>query len=102
MLSNGARASNRPEALIRKGKSPAKKQLKARILLAADECPAGPKGKMMHGSRLNMAELELGALASQCLGQRAAERQRLKSEIAAREAHRSTMAKQSNGSPETW
>lgn len=31
------------EALIRKGKSPAKKQLKARILLRADESPLGPK-----------------------------------------------------------
>src|ERR1700745_1897146 len=29
--------------LTRKGKSPAKKQLKARILLAADESPLGPK-----------------------------------------------------------
>jgi Homeodomain-like domain len=29
--------------LIRKGKSPAKKQLKARILLAADESPLGPQ-----------------------------------------------------------
>jgi hypothetical protein len=29
--------------LIRKGKSPAKQQLKARILLQADECPAGAK-----------------------------------------------------------
>jgi Homeodomain-like domain len=31
------------EALIRKGKSPAKRQLKARILLRADESPLGPK-----------------------------------------------------------
>ena len=31
------------EALICKGKSPAKKQLKARILLRADESPLGPK-----------------------------------------------------------
>ena len=31
------------EALIRKGKSPAKKQLKARILLRADESSLGPK-----------------------------------------------------------
>ena len=31
------------EELIRKGKSPAKKQLKARILLRADESPLGPK-----------------------------------------------------------
>jgi hypothetical protein len=31
------------EELIRKGKSPAKKQLKARILLQADESPLGPK-----------------------------------------------------------
>ena len=34
---------NRLEELIRKGKSPAKKQLKARILLRADESPLGPK-----------------------------------------------------------
>ena len=33
----------RLEELIRKGKSPAKKQLKARILLRADESPLGPK-----------------------------------------------------------
>jgi hypothetical protein len=33
----------RLEELIRKGKSPAKKQLRARILLRADECPLGPK-----------------------------------------------------------
>ena len=33
----------RLENLIRKGKSPAKKQLKARILLRADESPLGPK-----------------------------------------------------------
>ena len=33
----------RLEELIRKGKSPAKKQLRARILLAADESPLGPK-----------------------------------------------------------
>ena len=33
----------RLEELIRKGKSPAKKQLKARILLQADEGPLGPK-----------------------------------------------------------
>ena len=33
----------RLEELIRKGKSPAKKQLKARILLQADEGPFGPK-----------------------------------------------------------
>jgi Homeodomain-like domain len=32
----------RLEELIRKGKSPAKKQLKARILLRADESPLGP------------------------------------------------------------
>ena len=31
------------EELTRKGKSPAKKQLKARILLQADESPLGPK-----------------------------------------------------------
>ena len=31
------------EELIRKGKSPAKKQLNARILLRADESPLGPK-----------------------------------------------------------
>ena len=33
----------RLEELTRKGKSPAKKQLKARILLQADESPLGPK-----------------------------------------------------------
>jgi len=33
----------RLEELIRKGKSPAKKQLKAWILLRADESPLGPK-----------------------------------------------------------
>ena len=33
----------RLEELIRKGKSPAKKHLKARILLQADEGPLGPK-----------------------------------------------------------
>src|SRR6202045_384926 len=33
----------RLEQLIRKGKSPAKKQLKARILLQADESPMGPE-----------------------------------------------------------
>ena len=33
----------RLEELIRKGKSPAKKQLKARILLRTDESPLGPK-----------------------------------------------------------
>ena len=33
----------RLEDLTRKGKSPAKKQLKARILLRADESPVGPK-----------------------------------------------------------
>ena len=31
------------EELTRKGKSPAKKQLKTRILLQADESPLGPK-----------------------------------------------------------
>jgi hypothetical protein len=40
-LSAGDR--NRLEGLIRKGKSPAKRQLKARILLRADESPLGPK-----------------------------------------------------------
>src|ERR1700739_4657871 len=40
-LSAGDR--KRLEELIRKGNSPAKKQLKARILLAADETPLGPK-----------------------------------------------------------
>jgi Homeodomain-like domain len=40
-LSAGER--KRLEELIRKGKSPAKKQLKARILLRADESPLGPK-----------------------------------------------------------
>jgi hypothetical protein len=40
-LSAGDR--KRLEELIRKGKSPAKKQLKARILLRADESPFGPK-----------------------------------------------------------
>jgi hypothetical protein len=33
----------RLEGLIRKGKGPAKRQLKARILLRADESPLGPK-----------------------------------------------------------
>ena len=33
----------RLEELIRKGKSPAKKQLKARMLLRTDESPLGPK-----------------------------------------------------------
>jgi hypothetical protein len=40
-LSAGER--KRLEELIRKGKSLAKKQLKARILLRADESPLGPK-----------------------------------------------------------
>ncbi len=40
-LSAGER--KRLEELIRKGKSSAKKQLRARILLRADESPLGPK-----------------------------------------------------------
>ncbi len=39
----GADERKRLEDLIRKGKSPAKKQLKARILLPADESPLGPR-----------------------------------------------------------
>ena len=39
----GAGDRKRLEELIRKGNSPAKKQLKARILLRADERPLGPK-----------------------------------------------------------
>src|ERR1700746_1762111 len=41
VLSAGDR--KRLKELIRKGNSPAKKQLKARILLAADQGPLGPK-----------------------------------------------------------
>jgi hypothetical protein len=41
-----------------------------------------------HGSWLNMAESELAALVSQCLGRRIADRQKLKTEIAAWEADR--------------
>ena len=39
-------------------------------------------------SWLNMAESELGVLSSQCLDRRIADRQKLKAEIAAREADR--------------
>lgn len=38
----------RLEELIRKGKSPAKKQHKARILLRADESPLGPNYYSVH------------------------------------------------------
>jgi hypothetical protein len=41
-----------------------------------------------HGCWLNMAESELGILASQCLDRRVADRQKLKTEIAAWEADR--------------
>jgi hypothetical protein len=52
---------------------------KARRLVERFEWHYTPK----HGSWLNMAESELAALASQCLGRRIADRQKLKAEIAA-------------------
>jgi DDE superfamily endonuclease len=57
---------------------------KARRLVERFEWHYTPK----HGSWLNMAESELGALASQCLGRRIADRQKLKAEIAAWEVDR--------------
>ena len=57
---------------------------KARRLVERFEWHSTPK----HGSWLNMAESELAALASQCLGRRIADRQKLKAEIAAWEADR--------------
>src|SRR5467141_4036430 len=80
----------RLEALIRKGKSPARRLLKARILLKADVSEAGagwsdsriierfewhytPK----HGSWLDLAESELGVLSSQCLDRRIPDKQTL-------------------------
>jgi DDE superfamily endonuclease len=57
---------------------------KARRLVERFEWHYTPK----HGSWLNMAESELGALSSQCLGRRIADRQKLEKEIAAWEAER--------------
>jgi transposase len=57
---------------------------KARRLVERFEWHYTPK----HGSWLNMAESELAALASQCLSRRIANRQKLKTEIAAWEADR--------------
>ena len=57
---------------------------KARRLVERFEWHYTPK----HGSWLNMAESELGVLASQCLDRRVAERQKLETEIAAWEADR--------------
>jgi hypothetical protein len=57
---------------------------KARRLVERFEWHYTPK----HGSWLNLAESELAALASQCLGRRIANRQKLKTEIAAWEADR--------------
>jgi len=47
-------------------------------------------------AKANMAATERGALASQCLGRRVTERQKLKTEIAAREAHRNTYHTKAN------
>ena len=49
-----------------------------------------------HGSRLNMAESERAALASQCLGRRMADKQKLTAEIAAWEADRNKYHAQAN------
>jgi AhpD family alkylhydroperoxidase len=57
---------------------------KARRLVERFEWHYTPK----HGSWLNMAESELATLASQCLGRRIADRQKLKAEIPAWEADR--------------
>jgi DDE superfamily endonuclease len=57
---------------------------KARRLVERFEWHYTPK----HGSWLNMAESELAALASQCLGRRIADSQKLKTEITAWEADR--------------
>jgi hypothetical protein len=57
---------------------------KARRLVERFEWHYTPK----HGSWLNMAESELATLASQCLGRRIADRQKLKTQIAAWEADR--------------
>jgi DDE superfamily endonuclease len=57
---------------------------KARRLVERFEWHYTPK----HGSWLNMAESELGAHSSQCLGRRIADRQKLEKEIAAWEAER--------------
>jgi uncharacterized small protein (DUF1192 family) len=57
---------------------------KARRLVERFEWHYTPK----HGSWLNMAESELGVLSSQCLDRRIADRQKLKTEIAAWEADR--------------
>ena len=57
---------------------------KARRLVERFEWHYTPK----HGSWLNMAESELGVLASQCLDRRVANRQKLEIEIAAWEADR--------------
>ena len=52
---------------------------KARRLVERFEWHYTPK----HGNGLNMAESELGALSSQCLAQRIADKQKLEKEIAA-------------------
>jgi DDE superfamily endonuclease len=57
---------------------------KARRLVERFEWHYTPK----HGSWLNMAESELGVLSSQCLDRRIADRQKLKTEIAAWEVDR--------------
>jgi DDE superfamily endonuclease len=57
---------------------------KARRLVERFEWHYTPK----HGSWLNMAESELATLASQCLGRRIADRQKLKAVIPAWEADR--------------
>ena len=46
-----------------------------------------------HGSWLNVAEIELGVLAEQCLDRRLADRATLEREVAAWEARRNATAK---------
>ena len=91
----------RLETLIRKGKSPARRVLKARILLKADVSDAGKAVEARrlverfewhytpkHGSWLDLAEFELGVLTCQCLDRRIPDKQTLIDEIAAWEHDR--------------
>src|SRR5207247_4568978 len=76
----------RLKTLIRKGKSPARRLLKARILLKADVSEAG---KGWSDNRIIEAlESELGVLTSQCLDRRIPNKQILIEEIAAWEHDR--------------
>ena len=65
---------------------------KARRLVERFERHYTPK----HGSWLNMAESERGALASQFLGRRTADKQKLTTEFAAWESHRNTYHTKAN------